>query len=70
MGSDQIRLTSQMASTMNRTATTQKTGHQNTTNRDWDGAVVSIPGKSLVTLEPGERLRVTTPGGGGWGRRF
>jgi N-methylhydantoinase B len=32
-----------------------------------DGAVEELPGKFTRRLEPGDRLRVETPGGGGWG---
>jgi N-methylhydantoinase B len=34
-----------------------------------DGSSQSIPGKASVRLRAGERIRVETPGGGGWGRR-
>jgi N-methylhydantoinase B/oxoprolinase/acetone carboxylase alpha subunit len=27
-----------------------------------------LPGKVELHLEPGDRLRIETPGGGGWGR--
>ncbi len=28
-----------------------------------------LPGKVNVNLKPGDRVRIETPGGGGWGRR-
>ncbi|HMK30215.1 MAG TPA: hydantoinase B/oxoprolinase family protein, partial [Terriglobales bacterium] len=31
------------------------------------GAVEPLPGKTSVRLHPGERIRIETPGGGGWG---
>jgi N-methylhydantoinase B/oxoprolinase/acetone carboxylase alpha subunit len=31
------------------------------------GREEALPGKTHVTLRPGDRLRVETPGGGGWG---
>jgi N-methylhydantoinase B len=38
---------------------------------DWlirrNGEEVRLPGKVTLDVEPGERLRVLTPGGGGWG---
>ncbi len=38
---------------------------------DWlirrDGSRERLPGKSTFEVRPGERLRVLTPGGGGWG---
>ncbi len=33
-----------------------------------DGSTQSMPGKASVHLAPGERIRVESPGGGGWGR--
>ena len=33
-----------------------------------DGRVEVLPGKSNVRLSQGERIRIETPGGGGWGR--
>ena len=33
-----------------------------------DGSVEKLPGKSNVRLGKGERVRVETPGGGGWGQ--
>ncbi|MGD0791221.1 MAG: hydantoinase B/oxoprolinase family protein [Terriglobales bacterium] len=33
-----------------------------------DGSEEEIPGKTSVRLRSGERVRVETPGGGGWGR--
>jgi N-methylhydantoinase B len=32
-----------------------------------DGAVGELPGKFNVRLSKGERIRIETPGGGGWG---
>jgi N-methylhydantoinase B/oxoprolinase/acetone carboxylase alpha subunit len=32
-----------------------------------DGSQRGLPGKSTLHLEAGERLRLETPGGGGWG---
>ncbi len=32
-----------------------------------DGTVEELPGKSNVRLSKGERIRIETPGGGGWG---
>ena len=32
-----------------------------------DGAVEELPGKFTRRLDAGDRLRVETPGGGGWG---
>jgi N-methylhydantoinase B len=34
-----------------------------------DGTREELAGKTSVRLRPGERVRVETPGGGGWGRR-
>lgn len=34
-----------------------------------DGRVEELPSKFTRRLEPGDRLRVETPGGGGWGRQ-
>jgi len=28
---------------------------------------IRLPGKTTTVLEPGDRIRVETPGGGGWG---
>ncbi len=33
-----------------------------------DGSAKSVPGKSNVRLVKGERIRIETPGGGGWGK--
>jgi N-methylhydantoinase B len=33
-----------------------------------DGAAEEIPGKTSVRLSSGERIRIESPGGGGWGR--
>lgn len=32
------------------------------------GKTVPLESKSRMTLKPGDRLRIATPGGGGWGR--
>jgi len=29
--------------------------------------VVELPGKATLALEPGDVIRLETPGGGGWG---
>jgi N-methylhydantoinase B len=34
-----------------------------------DGAEEEIPGKTSVRLRSGERVRIESPGGGGWGRQ-
>ena len=34
-----------------------------------DGSVQPMPGKFTARLGPGERIRIETPGGGGWGTR-
>jgi N-methylhydantoinase B len=38
---------------------------------DWlihtDGSRVRLPGKTTIEVDPGDRLRILTPGGGGWG---
>jgi len=33
-----------------------------------DGMVVELTGRAQVEMEPGDALRVETPGGGGYGR--
>jgi 5-oxoprolinase (ATP-hydrolysing) len=33
-----------------------------------DGAAERLPGCAVVELQPGDRVRVATPGGGGFGR--
>jgi len=33
-----------------------------------DGSEEEIPGKTSVRLRPGERVRIESPGGGGWGK--
>jgi N-methylhydantoinase B len=33
-----------------------------------DGAPTDLPGKTTLALQPGDVIRVETPGGGGWGR--
>jgi len=45
-------------------------GEPGAVGEDWlirDGAAERLPGKCTVEVEPGDRLRVLTPGGGGWG---
>jgi N-methylhydantoinase B len=40
--------------------------------RDWvvhAGRTRRLPSKASITLDPGDRLRIETPGGGGYGRR-
>jgi N-methylhydantoinase B len=32
------------------------------------GRVQKLPGKFNIRLRPGERIRIETPGGGGWGK--
>jgi N-methylhydantoinase B len=34
-----------------------------------DGSARALPGKFNVRLRKGERIRIETPGGGGWGRK-
>jgi N-methylhydantoinase B len=34
-----------------------------------DGSLQPMPGKFSARLRPGERIRIETPGGGGWGTR-
>jgi N-methylhydantoinase B len=34
-----------------------------------DGSVETLPGKSNVRLRPGERVKIESPGGGGWGKK-
>ncbi|MBI5158395.1 MAG: hydantoinase B/oxoprolinase family protein [Acidimicrobiia bacterium] len=47
-------------------------GEAGAVGEDWlirrDGSRERLPGKVTLTVEAGERLRVLTPGGGGWGR--
>jgi N-methylhydantoinase B len=33
-----------------------------------DGSEEEIPGKTSIRLRPGERVRIESPGGGGWGK--
>jgi len=33
-----------------------------------DGSIVTMPGKFSIRLKKGERIRIETPGGGGWGK--
>ena len=48
-------------------------GEPGATGEDWliraGGQPERLPGKVTVDVEPGDRLVVLTPGGGGWGRR-
>jgi N-methylhydantoinase B len=48
-------------------------GEPGATGEDWlirrNGSRERLPGKTTVEVSPGDRLRVLTPGGGGWGRR-
>jgi len=32
-----------------------------------DGSLQELPGKFNIRLKAGERIRIETPGGGGWG---
>jgi N-methylhydantoinase B len=34
-----------------------------------DGSHEELPGKFNIRLKAGERIRIETPGGGGWGTR-
>jgi N-methylhydantoinase B len=46
-------------------------GEPGATGEDWlvrNGDRQRLPGKVTVEVEPGDRLVVLTPGGGGWGR--
>ena len=46
-------------------------GEPGAPGEDWlirpDGARERLPGKATIEVEPGDRLLVLTPGGGGWG---
>ncbi len=46
-------------------------GQPGACGEDWlirtDGSTERLPGKTTFEVEPGDRLRVLTPGGGGWG---
>jgi N-methylhydantoinase B len=45
-------------------------GDPGATGEDWlvrDGERARLPGKATLEVEPGDRLVVLTPGGGGWG---
>lgn len=45
-------------------------GEPGACGEDWlirDGERVRLPGKTTLAVEPGDRLLVLTPGGGGWG---
>jgi N-methylhydantoinase B len=33
-----------------------------------DGSADALPGKFSTRLRKGERIRIETPGGGGWGK--
>jgi N-methylhydantoinase B len=41
-------------------------GHTRIIRRD--GSAEEIPGKTSVRLRSGERVRIESPGGGGWGK--
>lgn len=41
---------------------------QQKSNGEWDERFVSLGGKNTAQMQPGERIIVRTPGGGGWGR--
>jgi len=47
-------------------------GEPGATGEDWitraGGAPERLPGKATFEVDPGDRLRVLTPGGGGWGQ--
>jgi N-methylhydantoinase B/oxoprolinase/acetone carboxylase alpha subunit len=47
-------------------------GGRGTCGKDWliraDGTRERLAGKTTIAVEPGDRLLVLTPGGGGWGR--
>lgn len=46
-------------------------GESGATGEDWlirDGDAERLPAKCTVEVHPGDRLRVLTPGGGGWGQ--
>jgi len=34
---------------------------------DLDGTTRQLPGKTSVALKKGSRVRISSPGGGGWG---
>ena len=46
-------------------------GEPGATGEDWliraSGSKMRLPGKVTIDVEPGDRLVVLTPGGGGWG---
>ncbi|HSM00858.1 MAG TPA: hydantoinase B/oxoprolinase family protein [Acidimicrobiia bacterium] len=46
-------------------------GRPGATGEDWlvrrDGSSERLPGKVTFEVEPGDRVRILTPGGGGWG---
>ncbi len=46
-------------------------GESGATGEDWlitsSGSRDRLPGKTTVVVQPGDRIRVHTPGGGGWG---
>jgi N-methylhydantoinase B/oxoprolinase/acetone carboxylase alpha subunit len=33
------------------------------------GALTELPGKATFAVEPGDVVRIETPGGGGWGEQ-
>lgn len=35
---------------------------------EWEERVINLGGKNSVQMQPGERVIIQTPGGGGWGR--
>ncbi|KAJ5802249.1 uncharacterized protein N7503_004699 [Penicillium pulvis] len=35
---------------------------------EWEERVINLGGKNSVQMQPGERIIIQTPGGGGWGR--
>lgn len=37
-------------------------------NGDWEERYISLGGKNSAQMQPGDRIIVRTPGGGGWGR--
>jgi N-methylhydantoinase B/oxoprolinase/acetone carboxylase alpha subunit len=46
-------------------------GEPGAPGEDWliraDGSEERLPGKTTIEVEAGDRLRILTPGGGGWG---
>lgn len=37
-------------------------------NGEWEERCISLGGKNSAQMQPGERIIIRTPGGGGWGR--